>query len=552
MLLTISCALLVLLVALAVVQYRWSTRVAAADIQREKEHLDASSLLFANEFTTAASGAVEYMQSDAWTALQSGLPLTSVPKLIDAMYFIDVSVPGKVQARRLGPDGRFVSDTIPAWVPLPHCAAMAAENPPALVAPIYHTETVTDVNASSVHILRTFSTKAGKCFVARIDQQYLAATFFPQVIQRTFGDTLTRDYDFAVVSRRNPDTAIFGKPLQPDARAAFFSAVTMMIRRSSSSAPQSTMMYVQRVESTMVTKGPNGTSQLPPPNVAFGPGLWELQVAHKGMPLAAAFERTRQRELLLSIAVETLLIAAVLFLVIGVRRMTQLAEQKMQFVATVSHELRTPVSAISMLSRNQADGLVAGADKVKQYGELIHQQSRRLNDMVEQTLQYAGLHSGLWRPAKDEVDLRALIEQAVEARRDELSRAGFEIEMALRSGLPPVFGDAQLLRTAIDNLISNAQKHAGSGRWIRVSSSYSEAEKEVLISVEDRGPGIDPAAQAEIFEPFARGEAATEAQIPGSGLGLSLVRSATQAHSGTVTLQSEPGRGSIFTMHLPV
>jgi two-component system sensor histidine kinase SenX3 len=324
------------------------------------------------------------------------------------------------------------------------------------------------------------------------------------------------------------------------------------MRRSASVAPQSNVVFMQRMESTIVTKvtGTNGP-QVPPPT-SFGPGMWELQVAHKGIPLAEAFERARRRELMLSIAVEALLIAAVFFLVIGVRRMAQLAEQKMQFVAAVSHELRTPVSAISMLSRNQADGLVAGTEKVKQYGELIHQQSRRLNEMVEQTLQYAGIHSGLWRPAKDEVDLRALIEEAVEARRDELSRAGFEVEMALRSGLPTVYGDAKLLRTAIDNLISNAQKHAGSGRWIRVSSSYFEAQKEVLVSVEDRGPGIDVAAQAEIFEPFSRGEAATEAQIPGSGLGLSLVRSATEAHSGTVTLKSEPGRGCIFTMHLPV
>ena len=72
------------------------------------------------------------------------------------------------------------------------------------------------------------------------------------------------------------------------------------------------------------------------------------------------------------------------------------------------------------------------------------------------------------------------------------------------------------------------------------------------ISVEDRGAGIDPASQAEIFEPFCRGRAAIEAQIPGSGLGLSLVRSAAEAHRGSVTLESGPGRGSTFTMHLPV
>jgi len=229
-----------------------------------------------------------------------------------------------------------------------------------------------------------------------------------------------------------------------------------------------------------------------------------------------------------------------------------LADQKMRFVAGVSHELRTPVSAISMLSRNQADGLATGAERVKQYGELIHQQSRRLNEMVEQSLQYAGIHSGLRRRAGGQIDLRSLIEEAIDARREELARAGFEVEVALAPDLPPVSGDRDLLRMAFDNLLSNARKHADRGHWIRVSASFDADHKEVWIGVEDRGAEIDPADQAEIFEPFCRGRAAIEAQIPGSGLGLSLVRSAAEAHRGSVTVQSEPGRGSTFTMHLPV
>jgi signal transduction histidine kinase len=105
---------------------------------------------------------------------------------------------------------------------------------------------------------------------------------------------------------------------------------------------------------------------------------------------------------------------------------------------------------------------------------------------------------------------------------------------------------------ALDNLLDNAQRHADSGRWIRVTASYAASEKQVRISVEDHGPGIEPADQAGIFEPFFRGRAASEAQIPGSGLGLSLVRSAAEAHRGSATLMSGPGRGSTFTVHLPV
>src|SRR5581483_368207 len=152
--------------------------------------------------------------------------------------------------------------------------------------------------------------------------------------------------------------------------------------------PGPTAVFVQSVQ-TIVTKGSPSLANL------YGAGIWELDIAHRGVPLTVAFERTKQRDLLLSLGVESLLLAAIAFLVIGARRMQRLADQKMQFVAGVSHELRTPVSAIAMLSRNQADGLVTGPERVKQYGELIHQQSRRLNEMVEQTLEYAGIHSGL-------------------------------------------------------------------------------------------------------------------------------------------------------------
>ncbi len=533
--------------ALAAMQYRWSTRVAAADVQREKEHLDSAASLFASEFNGLAAQAMQFLESDAHAALRSGERLTGVPKLISELYYLDAPPDGVRQVRRLAAEGIFAPSPPPDWMAIPRCAALVLEDPPALIAPIY------DVAASETHaggkarVLKTFRWRTGQCFVARIDQTYLHEALFPQLIHQSFGETAAREYDFAVVSRNRPDHAVYGTPVRADVRKPFFSIAANLgwlpkQPLDAKSAPGEPAVLIQRVE-TVFAKGVGDLD---------GPGLWELQVAHKSVPLAAAFERTRRRDLVLSMGVELLLVAAFVFLVIAARRMQQLADQKMRFVAGVSHELRTPASAITMLSRNQADGLVTGAEKVKQYGELIHQQSRRLNEMVEQALQYAGIHSGLRKPAKSQVDLKELLGEAVEARRDELARGGFEVEMAIDPDLPPVFGDPKLLRTAFDNLLDNALKHGGAGRWIRVSSGYAAPEREAWISVEDHGPGIDPGDQAEIFEPFCRGRAAMDAQIPGSGLGLSLVRSAAEAHRGSVTLVSEPGRGSTFTMRLPV
>jgi signal transduction histidine kinase len=545
-LLAISGVLVLLLGALGAVQYRWSTRVAAADAQREREHLDSAAALFASDFNTAARQAVSFLQNDARDAMNASRPVNNIPKFLCQIYYLDHPEHGAPEAQRLDSEGRFAPADPPAWSSLSHCAALVLDEPPALVVPLYDVQSATVGNQRSFRLMSSASQQPGRCFAAALDQAYLRDTFIPQLIRRTFGATAASEYDFAVAAGAH---VVYGKAGRADLQRPFFSVMPADMGIGKAPVPPAahgqSLLIVQRVD-TIVSKGAGGIAPL------FGPGAWNLQVSHKGVPLADAFEQNRRRDLLAGVLVEALLVAAIVFLVLAARRMQQLADQKMQFVAGVSHELRTPVSAIAMLSRNQADGLVSGADRVKQYGELIHQQSRRLNEMVEQTLQYAGIHSGLRTPVRNPVDLRRLIQETVEARRDDLTRGGIALEVALADDLPPIVGDPHWLRTAIDNLLSNAQKHAGEGHWIRVSAVRLPGEKEVRISVEDRGAGIDPTDQAEIFEPFCRGRAAIEAQIPGSGLGLSLVRSAAEVHHGAVTLVSEPGRGSTFTLHLPV
>jgi signal transduction histidine kinase len=544
--LAICGALAILLGRVAVVQYRWATQVAAADAQREKEHLESSASLFATQYNGIGAQAAGFLQNEAWPALQSGEKLSTLPKLLAEVYFLDLSARGGPKGRRLTSEGLFIAAPLPEWAVIPRCDSLAIQQPPALVAPVFDMSSTESQGATGSHAMNTFWQRADRCFVARLDQTYLRDVLFPQLIHQSFGETSASEYDFAVVWRNRPGDALYGGAIVPDLRKPFFSIGPSPFskgRLADAEAPGPSMVVVQQMASMGLTRG-----ALP----LFGPGVWELDVAHKGVPLAVAFEMTRHRNLGMGLGVVVLLFAAIVFLVVLTQRMQRLANRKMQFVAGVSHELRTPVSAIAMLSRNQADGLVVGAERVRQYGELIHQQSRRLNEMVEQTLQYAGIHSGLREPDKNTIDLGQLIQETVDARQEELARAGFQVEIALGQDLPAVQGDAKLLRTAVDNLLSNAQKYAECGHWICVRAGYSAAEKEVLLSVEDRGPGIDAADRAEIFEPFSRGRAAIEAQIPGSGLGLSLVRSAMEAHRGSVTLVSEPGRGSTFTMHLPV
>ncbi|MGA2120409.1 MAG: hypothetical protein ABSH56_37520, partial [Bryobacteraceae bacterium] len=141
MLLTVCAALMVLLAALAGLQYRWSTRVAAADAQREREHLDSAAALFASEFDVIAGQAVEFLDNDARTALESGTPLAAVPKLIGELYYLEIPRQGAAKARRLTAGGLFTPFAAPSWAAVPGCPAGGVEQPLTLVAPVYDVAT---------------------------------------------------------------------------------------------------------------------------------------------------------------------------------------------------------------------------------------------------------------------------------------------------------------------------------------------------------------------------------------------------------------------------
>jgi two-component system sensor histidine kinase SenX3 len=537
MLLAICGALIILLGALTVIQHRWSLRVAAADLEREKEHLDSAASLFSSQFNELTSQATQFLRHDAWPTVQRGEKLASRPKLIGELYYLENPNRGPARWQRLNATGSFVPTAQPDWLTASACAGLVIDWPPAIVAHSYDSPPTERVPGDAPHDLRHISTGKDVCFIARFDPTYLSATLFPQLLRESFGETAVREYDFAVIIPDRPHNPLYGTHMRPDLRKRFFSALATL--------PPDHSLVLRNTAEAFMKGHPDGPA-------GWNRGIWELEITHKGTPLATAFKQKSRRVLLFSLGLELLLVASIVFLIVGSRRIQRVADQKMRFVAGISHELRTPVAAISMLSRNQADGLASGPDRVKQYGELIHQQARRLNDMIEHSLQYAEVHSGLPRRVHEQVDVRTLVREAVEERRAELERSGIEVETAISEDLPPLSGDAKLLRTAVDNLLDNAGKHAATGRWIRVTTRYSSAEKEVQVAVEDRGAGIEPADEHEIFEPFSRGRAAVETHAPGSGLGLSLVRSAVQAHRGDVTLASEPGRGSTFTLHLPV
>ncbi len=281
---------------------------------------------------------------------------------------------------------------------------------------------------------------------------------------------------------------------------------------------------------------------------ASAPG-WRLLVVHPSGSLEAAVDKARQRNLVISSSILAVLGASVGLLVLSTRRAQTLARQQMEFVATVTHELRTPLAVIRSAGENLADGVVRDDAQIRKYGDLVRNEGRRLTDMVEQILEFAGIQSGQRGFALRPVGVLPLIDSVVGASESLVQAAGITVEWDVPPALPPVLGDEAALRRVFQNLVGNAIKYGAGGAWIGVSARSTG--REVAIAIADRGVGIAPADQPHVFEPFYRSPAVVEAQIQGAGLGLSLVKRIVEAHGGRIVFESAPREGSTFTVILP-
>jgi two-component system phosphate regulon sensor histidine kinase PhoR len=173
--------------------------------------------------------------------------------------------------------------------------------------------------------------------------------------------------------------------------------------------------------------------------------------------------------------------------------------------------------------------------------------------MVEQILSFAGIQSGRKQYELQPTHISEIIDAALAEYASAFNEAGWQVEKNIAPDLPPVLADAQALESAMKNLLQNALKYASDGQWLRLSARAEPNRKkaEVLVTVEDRGPGIDPVDLSHIFDPFYRGQKVVASSIPGAGLGLSVVHRHVQAHGGRVTVKTSPGQGAAFTLNLP-
>jgi PAS domain S-box-containing protein len=223
-----------------------------------------------------------------------------------------------------------------------------------------------------------------------------------------------------------------------------------------------------------------------------------------------------------------------------------------QFVASVSHELRTPMASIlgyaEVLQEELADQPESAA--LRDFVERIDRNGNRMLTLIQNLLTLTRVEAADLQLQPEEVDLRALVSSAYDDLRSSL--ADRQVDLSLRLPPEPVFhqADPRLLQDAVSHLLANAAKFTPDGGRVLVSLRSNGKTSRIVVS--DTGLGIAQTDQDQLFDRFFRSHQPEVQQTPGSGLGLAIVRASVTAHGGSVTFDSELGRGSTFVVELPV
>jgi signal transduction histidine kinase len=393
------------------------------------------------------------------------------------------------------------------------------EDTPALVRPLYQITSGTDVEPAGFLIIE-------------LSGDYLSKLFLPDMVKRNFGAHL--EFQVAVRSAAAPYEAVYS---------------SVSLDSDSFRSPDEKQNLIEIVDEELRRRGGPGLK-------ASHPGReWVLLAQHPAGSVESAVSALRRRNLAISFGLLAVLASGMMLIFEVARRAQRMARQQMEFVAGVSHELCTPLAVINSAAENLMDGVIEGEPEVKEYGGMIRDQGRRLEHLVDEVLQFAA-----GRPERAAYDLRpveisSLVAQSVVSAEPMLRDAGFTVEQRCATSLPTVLADPAAVGMCIENLISNAVKYSGTSQWLGVSAKLVtpfHQSTEVQVTITDRGIGISARDLPHIFEPFFRVESVRERQIRGVGLGLYLVKRAIEGMGGHVSVSSEVGYGSSFTLHFPL
>jgi signal transduction histidine kinase len=278
---------------------------------------------------------------------------------------------------------------------------------------------------------------------------------------------------------------------------------------------------------------------------------WDVTVSSKKAPTIRLFGIQTP---LLSIGFGSLVVAVILLGIYSIyrdiRRDEELSKMKSEFISNVSHELKTPIAAIRMLADNLRENRVETEARTKEYYQLISREGARLSHLIENILDFSRIEEKRKAFRIERHDLAAIVGETVRQFTSLVEETSQRITITMAEALPQVLIDPDAIALAVFNLLDNAVKYSDRGTSINVRIYRSDGF--LCIEMEDHGIGISKADQAKVFEKFYRVHETDGKKIPGSGIGLTLVKEIAQGHHGRVEVHSRPNVGSTFQLLLPI
>jgi signal transduction histidine kinase len=246
-----------------------------------------------------------------------------------------------------------------------------------------------------------------------------------------------------------------------------------------------------------------------------------------------------------------------LFLVLGtyfiaraIQREAEVQRMQTNFVSAVSHEFRTPITSMRQLSEMLALGRVSSEERRQVYYQTLVKETIRLQRLIEGLLNFGRMEAGARQYRFKETDALAIMDSVVCEFASQIGTTGKHIEAVRANGPLYIEADFEAVSVALRNLLDNAIKYSPDQSTVWVECGLDQDR--VAMRVRDQRFGITNSERRTIFKRFMRGSAAAAANVKGSGIGLAMVSHIVSAHGGEITVASEIGRGSLFTMLFPV
>jgi len=278
---------------------------------------------------------------------------------------------------------------------------------------------------------------------------------------------------------------------------------------------------------------------------------WKVALFHRGgESIEQLVSKEKRVYLALFLGIIVLMAIGVFVTMRAASHELEVARLKAEFVSNVSHELKTPLALIRLFGETLETGIVVDESKRQEFYSIIRKESERLTHLINNVLDFSKMDEGTKEYVLEDVDIVAIVRSTLEAYKFHLRDLGFEFVTALPAEPIVTLVDKDAISQALLNLLANASKYSAERKYIRVEVSRNASS--VLISVEDRGVGIAREDLPKIFDKFYRVRTGVSRNACGTGLGLTLIKHIAEAHHGTVEVQSELGKGTIFTMKLPL